>query len=57
MLLTLKSRPSSATEVAMTTPLKLLEDNMNAKVIGVRENIAELLEKSPRPEEVSGSEG
>lgn len=36
--------------------IKLLEDNMNAKVIGVRENIAELLEKSPRPEEVSCSD-
>jgi endoribonuclease Dicer len=30
-----------------------LESNMNAKVVGIRDNINELEEKSPKPEEAS----
>ena len=30
-----------------------LESNMNAKVIGIQENVGELEEKAPKPEEVS----
>jgi superfamily II DNA or RNA helicase len=35
------------------TSIEQLESNMNAKVIGIQENISELEEKSPKPEEVS----
>jgi len=34
-----------------------LESNMDAKVIGIRENVSELEEKSPKPEEVSSENG